>query len=263
MTSLRRFSAIAVLVLGAAYWALQPATVVGQTSSPAQTASPDWVEELRVNLSRTLSAATETPLQIADVRETPMEGLIEVELDTGETLFSNRSGEFIVTGELLQVAGDSLVNLSAQMRQTRVADWIAAVPEEEMIIFEPEQTKATITVFTDVDCQYCRKLHSEIKQINDFGIRVRYMAYPRGGEVSTAFPKMISVWCSDDRVRAMGQAKHGQNIPTRQCDNHVLEHYNLGNRIGISGTPALVLEDGLVVPGYVGAEQLADLVLGQ
>lgn len=263
MTSLRRFSAIAVLVLGAAYWALQPAPVVGQTSSSAQTSNPDWVESLRVNLSRTLSSATETPLQIAEVRETPMDGLIEVELDTGETLFTNRTGEFIVTGELLQVAGDSLVNLSAQMRQSRVAGWIDAVPEEEMIIFEPEQTKATITVFTDVDCQYCRKLHSEIKQINDLGIRVRYMAYPRGGEQSTAFPKMISVWCSDNRARALGQAKHGQNIPTRQCDNHVLEHFNLGNRIGISGTPALVLEDGLVVPGYMGAEQLAELVLGQ
>lgn len=263
MTKLFRISAVAVLVLGAAYWALSPNPVAGQTSGVAQASNPAWANELRDNLTRALGAATNTPLQITAVRETPMEGLIEVELDTGETLFSDRKGEFIVTGDLLQASSGSLINLSAMARQGKVADWIAAVPEQEMIIFEPDETRATITVFTDVDCQYCRKLHSEIGQINDMGIRVRYMAYPRGGEASTAFPKMISVWCSDDRARALSQAKHGQNIPTRQCDNHVLEHYNLGNRIGISGTPALVLEDGTVIPGYVGAQQLGAMVLGQ
>lgn len=263
MTTLFRLSALAVLVLGVAYWVLNPVTVSGQTSVTTQSSDSPWADELKDNLTRTLGVATSTPLEVTAVRETPMEGLIEVELATGETLFSDRKGEFIVTGDLLQASGDTLVNLSALTRQGRVADWIAAVPEQEMIIFEPAETKGTITVFTDVDCQYCRKLHSEIKQINDLGIRVRYMAYPRGGEASTAFPKMISVWCSDDRVRALSQAKNGQNIPTRQCENHVLEHYNLGNRIGISGTPALVLEDGTVIPGYMDSQRLADLVLGQ
>ena len=262
MASLFRFPLFSALVLGAIYCVLSPAPVFAQADTSEQD-NPAWVEELRTNLGRTLSAATGSPLQIAAVRETAMEGLIEIELDSGETLFSDRKGEFIVTGDLLQAADDGLINLSAQMRQEKIVDWIAAVPEEQMIIFEPEETKATITVFTDVDCPYCRKLHGEIKQINDLGIRVRYMAYPRGGLESSALTKMISVWCSADPARALTQAKHGQNVPTRECDNHVLEHYNLGNRIGITGTPALVLEDGMVLPGYLDAERLAAMVFGQ
>lgn len=276
MTTLFRSVAIAgIVIMGLAY------TVFGQ-QEPSQTsttqtdsvqtdanqatsadAKTEWADALREKLTATLSVATNNPMQIVSISETPFEGLVEVELNTGETLFSDRNGEFLVTGDLFRASETGLVNLSAAARQLKIVDWIAAVPEDQMIIFNPEETKATITVFTDVDCTYCRKLHGDLEAILDLGIRVRYVAYPRGGEASTAYPKMISVWCSEDRNRSLTQAKNGQNLPTRDCENHILEHYNLGNKIGISGTPALVLEDGTVIPGYLDTTQLAGVVFGQ
>lgn len=256
MTTLfRSVAAIALGTLGLIH------SAVSQNGSAADNA---WANALREKLTTTLVAATNTPLQITAISKTPFEGLVEVELSTGETLFSDLKGDYLVTGDLFRVdTSAGLVNLTAQARQARVVDWIAAVPEEQMIIFSPEEVKGTITVFTDVDCTYCRKLHSEIDAILAQGIRVRYMAYPRGGEASTAYPKMISVWCSDDRNKSLTQAKHGQNIPTKVCDNHVLEHYNLGNKIGITGTPSIVLADGTVIPGYLDSQQLAAMVFGQ
>ncbi|MDX1492328.1 MAG: DsbC family protein [Pseudohongiellaceae bacterium] len=240
--------------------------VLASTQALGQTSKSEemiWAEGLRDKLTKTLVAATNSSIEIVAISRTPFAGLIEIELNSGETLFSDEEGEYLVTGDLFKAQENGLVNLSAQAKQGKIADWIAAVPEQEMIIFEPEETKATITVFTDVDCTFCRRLHSEIEQILDLGIRVRYVAYPRGGEASTAYSKMISVWCSDDRQRSLTQAKHGQNLPTLTCDNHVLEHYNLGNKVGISGTPAIVLEDGEVIPGYLDSAKLAGVVFGQ
>lgn len=222
-----------------------------------------WAEDLRNKLTKTLAAATNSSIEIVAIARTPFAGLVEIELNTGETLFTDDAGDFLVTGDLFKTQEDGLVNLSAASKQAKVVQWIAAVPENEMIIFEPEVTKATITVFTDVDCTYCRRLHSEIDDILAQGIRVRYMAYPRGGEASSAFSKMINVWCSDDPKRSITQAKHGQDLPTKTCANHVIEHYNLGNKVGISGTPALVLADGRVIPGYLDSASLGAAVLGQ
>jgi thiol:disulfide interchange protein DsbC len=222
-----------------------------------------WAETLRIKLTATLVAATNSNVEVVAISETPFTGLMEVELSSGEKLFSDREGNYLVTGDLFMANSDGLVNLSALGRQEKIVDWISAVPEDEMVIFVPEETKASVTVFTDVDCGFCRRLHGDIDAILALGIQVRYVAYPRGGEASTAYPKMISVWCAEDRKRAIAQAKNGQNIPSRDCENPVLEHYNLGNRIGISGTPALVLEDGSIIPGYLEPERLAEMVLGQ
>ena len=227
-------------------------------------AQPDNVdgtlEALRERLATSLAAATQNQLQIARVARTAMANIVEVELDSGEILYSSEDGNFIIAGDLYSASADGLVNLSAQRRQVKVADRIAAIPESEMILFTPEQIKATITVFTDVDCTFCRKLHAEIEQLNELGIEVRYMAYPRGGEQAESYQKMISVWCSSDRKKSLTQAKNGQNIPEFSCDNPVLKHYQLGNEFGIAGTPALIFPDGQVVPGYVEAQRLAAML---
>jgi thiol:disulfide interchange protein DsbC len=246
-----------------AAFALISMGIAPAASAQSDTFEEPWAAELRTKLTQTLGAATESDVQVVRISETALAGLVEVELSTGETLFSDREGGYLVTGDLFKASPDGLENLSAAARQGKVAEWIAAVPESEMIIFTPEEKKASITVFTDVDCTFCRKLHGELDAIMALGIQVRYVAYPRGGEASTAYPKMISVWCSDDRNKSLTQAKNGQNLPTRDCETPVLEHYNLGNKIGISGTPALVLEDGTVIPGYLDSQQLAGVVFGQ
>jgi thiol:disulfide interchange protein DsbC len=227
----------------------------------AQNASDTAGQNLREKLTRSLGGASQGQLEVIAIRETPMAGLLEVELNSGERLFSDRSGDFLITGDLFQATADGLVNLSNESRKLKIVEMIAAVPQEEMIIYRPDSVKEVITVFTDADCTFCRKLHGDIEEILGQGIEVRYLAFPRGGAASSVFPKMISIWCSDDRQKALTQAKNGQNLPERECNSPVLKHYELGNQVGISGTPALVLKDGTVIPGYLDVERLTEVVL--
>lgn len=231
----------------------------------AQSAAADGqaMEALRARLAVSLEAASQNQIQVLSLTPTVMANMVQVELSTGEILYTDISGEFLFAGDMLQSGPQGLVNLSSQTRQARTAEKIAAIPADEMIIYKPEQTRAAITVFTDVDCQYCRALHREMDKLLELGIEVRYVAYPRGGERASSYQKMISVWCSDDRHKSLTQAKNGQNLPERDCDSPVLEHYGLGNEIGISGTPALVLADGRLIPGYMEAERLAAMLLDQ
>ncbi|MEX0901236.1 MAG: DsbC family protein [Pseudohongiellaceae bacterium] len=227
----------------------------------AQAVSDETMDTLRSKLSHSLEVASGNQLEIVGMSATPLADIVEVELSTGELLYSNVSGDYLFAGDMFRSSDQGLVNLSASTRQVRIKEKIARIPESEMILFTPDDVKASITVFTDVDCTYCRRLHAEIEELMDLGIQVRYVAYPRGGENSTALNKMISVWCSDDRQKSLTQAKNGQNLPERDCETPVLEHYNLGNEVGISGTPALVFPDGRLIPGYIESERLGAMLL--
>lgn len=215
------------------------------------------IENLRNRLTQTLEVASGNQLQIVDIRQTAMTSVYEIEISTGELLYSDVSGEFLFAGDMFQASPAGLVNLSSETRQVRNQEKIASIPEEEMIIFSPSSTKASLTVFTDVDCTYCRQLHRDMDQLLELGIEIKYVAYPRGGQMAESYDKMISVWCSEDRNRSLTQAKRGQNLPAFECDSPILEHYAIGNQIGISGTPALIMPDGQVIPGYMEPERLA------
>lgn len=249
---LRWFAGVSALGLSAAAFAQSSAVV-----------NPEY-EELRETLDGSLGGATQGQLSVERIRPSAMDGMLEVTLNSGEVLFTDPDGEFMLTGDLLRTGPQGFVNLSAETRKEQNAERVAAVPDEEVITFSPEgEVRATISVFTDVDCTFCRRLHGDMDEILDHGIKVRYLAYPRGGTSAGSYGKMLSVWCSDDRQRALTQAKHGQNVPERDCDNPVLKHYELGNQIGITGTPAIVLPDGTVVPGYADLDRLTDLVFDQ
>ncbi|MCY4183500.1 MAG: DsbC family protein [Gammaproteobacteria bacterium] len=218
-------------------------------------------ESLRDRLNQSIVAASGNQLEILNIKPTPIATIYEVELNTGELLYSDASGQYLFAGDMYRATPDGLLNLSAATRQQAVLRKLAAVPDGETIIFEPEgEVKATVSVFTDVDCGYCRQLHGEREQMLDYGIRLRYLAYPRGGENAESYDKMISVWCSDDRHRSLTQAKNGQNLPERDCESPVLAHYNLGNELGIQGTPALIFPDGRLIPGYLEAPRMAAML---
>jgi thiol:disulfide interchange protein DsbC len=125
-----------------------------------------------------------------------------------------------------------------------------------MVIYAPEEARHTVTVFTDIDCGFCRRLHAEMDQYHAQGIAIRYLFYPRAGIGSDSYAKAVSVWCADDRKGAMDDAKAGKSVPAKSCENPVEEHYELGQQMRLQGTPALVLADGEVVPGYVPADKL-------
>src|SRR5690606_13034670 len=128
-------------------------------------------------------------------------------------------------------------------------------------IFAPEKPKSHITVFTDTDCGYCQKLHSEVPELNRQGIEVRYLAFPRQGPGSHGYNTLVSVWCAKDPKLAMNQAKSRQEIPAASCENPVLEQFELGQLIGVNGTPSIVLANGRMIPGYQPAAELARLAL--
>jgi len=132
---------------------------------------------------------------------------------------------------------------------------------EDMAVFPATgERKAVIEVFTDVDCPYCRKLHQEVPKLNQMGVEVRYLAYPRAGVGSPGYDKLVTAWCSTDRRDAITRLKRGEQLPKKTCKNPVAQEYELGHAVGLEGTPAIVLEDGRMLPGYMSATELSQVL---
>lgn len=199
-------------------------------------------------------------LPINSIKPSAIKGLYEVELANGERVFATEDGGHFVAGDLFQVSEKGLVNLTEQSRDVARAEKMAALDDEQLIVFSPENKKASVLVFTDVDCGYCRKLHLEMEQYLARGIEIKYLAFPRAGIGSNSYKKIVSAWCAEDRQEAITRLKKGETIATRDCENPVAEHYSLGSEIGVRGTPALVLESGQMVPGFIEPDRLAKLL---
>ncbi|MEC9483523.1 MAG: DsbC family protein [Halomonas sp.] len=202
------------------------------------------------------------PMPVKSVSETPLENVYEVRLDSGETFYSDAEGSHFIVGDLFANGEDGLVNLTQQARNAERADRLARVPLDERIVFRGKaDPKATIQVFTDVTCPYCRKFHEEVPRLNEMGVEVQYLAFPRSGLGSQGARQMAQVWCADNRTEALTAAKHGEALKNApDCDNPVIDQYHLGLELGVQGTPAIVLPDGRMVPGYVPAERLAAML---
>lgn len=181
------------------------------------------------------------------------------EISYGATLlYMTQDGRYLIRGDVIDMAQQQ--NLTELKRNQARLKVINGISENSMIVFAPKQVKHTITVFTDIDCGYCRKLHGEMAQLNKYGIRVRYVAYPRTGIDSPSYVKAVSVWCAKDRNAALTHAKADEDVPQKTCDNPVKQHMQAAKQVGVSGTPTLVLEDGSLLQGYVPAEQLIGML---
>ena len=191
--------------------------------------------------------------KVTEINKSPLKGIYEVIIPP-QILYISSDAKYVVSGDIINAASGE--NLTLPQRDKVRAQAVNMLGEKSMIVFAPKKVKHTVTVFTDIDCTYCRKLHSEISKYNELGIKIRYAAYPRAGIGSASYKKAVSVWCADDRKAALTKAKAGQTIPEKDCKNPVVDHYRMGEQLGIRGTPALVLESGQVVPGYVPADRL-------
>lgn len=209
----------------------------------------------------TLRAALKNPdmgLEVESVRTSEIPGMYEVQFGRGPLVYATADGRFFVVGDLYSTAGGELVNLTEQRRDVQRLELMAGVAQEDMIIFSPEgETRAHISVFTDITCGYCRKLHQEVPELNRRGVEVRYLAYPRAGLGTPGFAQLVTAWCSDDRRTALTKLKNGEQVPAKSCaDNPVAQQFQLGQEVGVRGTPALVTQDGTLIPGYQSADQL-------
>lgn len=221
--------------------------------SPALAADAAVVERLR---------ALRPDLPIVRVTPSPVQGFLAVELDGGTFLYASEDGKYLFAGDLYRL-DDTLVNVTDGVRAAKRRDQLAKVPTADMLVFSPQKgpVRSSVFVFTDVDCGYCRKLHLEMQAINDLGIEVKYLAFPRAGIGSEGYQKIVTAWCSADRNSALTAMKLGKSLPAKKCANPVADQYELGRDIGITGTPAIVTAAGELLPGYMPAKDLA-LALG-
>ena len=229
-------------------------------TSPLVSAADDY-ELVR---SKILSVIPQA--RIVEMKPSAIPGLIEVGFDGGRAVYASSDGEYIIDGTLFKLTSKGVVNIREQRMEAKMKpvrqEAISRMDVEDMVVFSPKgEVKATVYAFTDVDCGYCRKLHSEMADYNKMGIEVRYLAFPRAGLGSNSYDKMVSIWCASDRQSAMTASKAGRPIDMKSCDNPVADQYSLGNRVGVRGTPALMTVDGELMPGYVPAVRLA-AVLG-
>lgn len=215
--------------------------------APPLHADPKVVEEA---LSKALPE-----LKPDSIKEAPMPGLYEVTVGPN-VFYVSQDGKFILQGKLIDMAARADLT-EARVAAARQAS-LGKIGHDNMIVFAPKDPKYTVSVFTDIDCGYCRKLHSQIEDYKKEGIAVHYLFFPRAGEGSESYKKAVSVWCAKDRNAALTKAKKGEAVEAKQCDSPVDAHMALARALGANGTPMIVTEGGEILPGYVPPKQLAD-----
>lgn len=222
---------------------------------------PAFADELQdvVSNIRQRILAVRPELSIQGIEPSALPGFYDVQLSGGQTLYFTEDGQHFFTGDLYALTDKEMVNVSEQVKAGERKKLLDQLDESDMLVFAPakDMIKATVTVFTDIDCTYCRKLHKEVPEMNRLGIAIRYLAYPRAGTGSASYDKIVSAWCADNPKIALTRAKAGKTIETRTCDNPVASQYELGGVMGVNSTPSLVFEDGTMTPGYLPAEALA------
>lgn len=223
---------------------------------PAAQAAEQGIPEQTIRQSIEVIAPD---LEVTRIRQSPVDGLYEVVLGT-EVIYMTADGRYVLRGELLDLKNQSNMTQSVrtQLRQKMLAD----LPENEMIKFSNGKSEHVIYVFTDTDCGYCRKLHQDVPYLTEHGVEVRYLAYPREGLDSDTFREMEAVWCSEDRKAALTQAKQGETIRAKSCENPVAHQYEMGRQLGVRGTPAIYLANGRSLPGYVPPRELLSILNG-
>ena len=187
------------------------------------------------------------------VARTPVSGIYEAVYGP-QVVYITADGQYIFNGDLYALG--TRTNLTEAKRKQGRLQLLNSIDPATFITFKPEKIKYVVTVFTDVDCTYCRKMHSEINTYLNRGIEIRYASYPRTGANTSSYDKAVSVWCAPDRQAALTRAKTGAQPVKRSCENPVDEHMAIAEELGINGTPLLVFADGSMVPGYMDATQM-------
>jgi len=191
----------------------------------------------------------------ADIDVSGIDGWYKVQKG-GIVAYVSDDGRYLMQGDIIDL--DRQVNLTEESRNVARRDLMNTIDDGQVIAFSPANVKHRVTIFTDIDCGYCRRLHAQIDEYLDKGIEVRYLLYPRNGPASAAWNTSEDVWCSSDRQKALTAAKLDRDFESNNCDASVVQdHYVLGQEVGLSGTPTIVLEDGTLIGGYLPADALA------
>lgn len=216
----------------------------------------------REQLSREELAAQFPGMDVKDIHEAALPGLYEVSMGSS-VAYVSKDGRYVLQGDLYDLEENA--NLTEKRRSTAREAMLSRVDPATMIVFSPgaDAVKYTVTVFTDIDCGYCRQFHRDIDKVTAMGIEVHYLSYPRTGPDTESWAKAEKVWCAEDRKAALTDAKLGGHVPEETCESSpVASHYELGNDIGVRGTPSIFAANGEQLGGYVTPEQLLELLEG-
>ena len=195
--------------------------------------------------------------KILDIQATEVSGIFWVTLQGLPAVFTTADGQYILQGDLVKLGQNTVTDVTAPLIQAKASKLFNQLDVKDLVVYKPATTKAVAYVFTDVDCGYCRKLHSEMADMNAKGIEIRYLAWPRSPQIT---PKMQAVWCSEDRNAAMDAAKHGLPVSAPSCKDPVAAQHQLGMQLGVNGTPAIYSADGKYLGGYIPAAELAKML---
>ena len=209
-------------------------------------------------ISSKINAVLPQGMSVQSIKESQIKNLFVVDIGDLQPIYASKDGEFFFYGELYAVNGNMLQNTTKDeinLKRKSILD--EAFSEDDFISFKSENEKHKVTIFTDVDCGYCRKFHNEIKDFNDLGITINYVAFPRSGLDSDSYKKIVTAWCSKDPKDILTKMKQGIDVQLSMCQDHPVEtHFLLGQKIGITGTPAIIKSNGELLPGYLPPEEL-------
>lgn len=237
--------------------AQSPAPATGAVGEPSDAAVSGEAPPVKAGTpdERALAAirSLNDAVQVDRIAAAPMPGFREVVVG-GQVLYVSDDGRYLLQGSLFDVVAKkdlAQAGLAAVRREL-----LKTVPVSDRIVFAPPNPEYTVAVFTDVECGYCRKLHQDIAEYNKRGIAIQYLAFPRMGLGSEDFRKMVSVWCASDRRKALTDAKNDRPVPVKNCTNPVTMQYDIGQRVGLTGTPMIITAEGVQMPGYMPPEAL-------
>ena len=266
-------AALAVALAGG--WAIadEPKTATTEAAKPAETATPAAAPAVAPAPAASTVVADGVPKDLVEkikpligsapdaIKTTPVPGVFEASFGT-ELLYVSADGRYVFSGDLIDA--QTKTSLSETARSSGRKNLMGKLDASKTIEFKAKgDEKYVLYAFTDVDCPYCVKLHKEVPALNEKGVTVRYLAYPRAGVGSPSYKKMVNVWCADDKAAALNALKNdGKAAPDKECTNPVADDYELGQKLGVDGTPALLTADGTMIPGYRPADQLVHMLEG-
>ena len=216
------------------------------------------IESDELEIASKINAVLPEGMTVQSIKESKIENLFVVDIGDLQPIYASRDGDFFFYGELYAINGNVLQNTTKDeinLKRKSILD--NALSQDDFITFKSASEKYQVTIFTDVDCGYCRKFHNEIKDFNDLGITVNYVAFPRSGPESVSYNKIVTAWCSNDPKDTLTKMKQGIDVQISMClDNPVESHFLLGQKIGITGTPAIIKSNGELLPGYLPPAEL-------
>jgi thiol:disulfide interchange protein DsbC len=217
-------------------------------------------------LTEALQAQQDTPETTPSVvRIQPLDqfGLCELKLNSGTVLYTQPDSRNVILGRVYEVKAHTISDLTQKRADEDTRELLGGVESSDYIAFSPSSpARASIYVMTDVDCQFCRKLHHEVPALNEAGVEVRYLPYVRGGKQGTAWNAMSNAWCAEDRQAAFSKAIDGTDLPAGTCDSKTLEHYqSFARAVQLQGTPHIIMANGQTISGYRPAAELIELAL--